>query len=410
MREIKSEILENGLQVIWHEDQTLKHACVGMVGFCGSRDDPKGKEGLHHAAEHMALRGTQNYPSTLDLTEPVERFSGQIGAFTSLATLAYYCNLPKKFFQLALTLCKETVFHPLHRDADWQEEREVILKEHRQMLNDPRKCFNSALLQNCFAGTGLDHRPIGNEDTIRGITIGDIRSCHFRNFSANNCALILTGSLPDNFIELVRDMFSLLEFYEGIDFRTSQDVVASEPNQWKLVHPAFSQAQIQTGQFKEAVLPSDWSTLSLFAEMLGVGTLSSPLFQLLRVKLQLFYSGNAFTERLVPGITSAAFGCSTDFGKVEQVIDEYWRIVAATKEDYNRFLFAKDRVFSSVESEECGAFSRFLEIVNRESYGDYMDQAEVLHIISTTTFEQVREMADRFFDREKSYRLVAYKQ
>ncbi|HEY0712051.1 MAG TPA: insulinase family protein, partial [Polyangia bacterium] len=52
--------LSNGLEVLLHEDHTVPLVHVSVRYRVGGREDPPGKSGLAHLAEHMMFEGSLN--------------------------------------------------------------------------------------------------------------------------------------------------------------------------------------------------------------------------------------------------------------------------------------------------------------------------------------------------------------
>src|ERR1700753_2035044 len=53
-------VLSNGLKVILHVDKNLPIVTVNSWYHVGSKDEPSGRTGIAHFAEHMMFNGSQN--------------------------------------------------------------------------------------------------------------------------------------------------------------------------------------------------------------------------------------------------------------------------------------------------------------------------------------------------------------
>jgi len=70
------ERLDNGLTLILLEDRTFPVVSVHMSYATGAKDDPAGRLGLAHFFEHMAFRGSKNFPD-LGLTSEIYAAGGE---------------------------------------------------------------------------------------------------------------------------------------------------------------------------------------------------------------------------------------------------------------------------------------------------------------------------------------------
>ena len=84
-------ILDNGLQIIVHEDHTLPIAVLNILYNVGSRDEEEHKTGFAHLFEHLMFGGSANIKS---FDEPLQKVGGENNAFTSTDITNYYISLP----------------------------------------------------------------------------------------------------------------------------------------------------------------------------------------------------------------------------------------------------------------------------------------------------------------------------
>jgi zinc protease len=80
MIKYKEFILDNGLQVLVHEDHSSEMAVVNLLYKVGSKNEVPGKTGLAHYFEHLMFGGSKN---VLHFDSELERVGGECNAFTS---------------------------------------------------------------------------------------------------------------------------------------------------------------------------------------------------------------------------------------------------------------------------------------------------------------------------------------
>jgi len=83
--------LNNGLQVIVHEDPSLPIAAFNLMYKVGSRDENPDKTGFAHLFEHLMFGGSGNIPV---FDEFLQKVGGENNAFTTPDITNYYMTLP----------------------------------------------------------------------------------------------------------------------------------------------------------------------------------------------------------------------------------------------------------------------------------------------------------------------------
>ena len=192
---IETFSLDNGLEVIVIPNRRVP-AISHMLWFPnGGADDPSGKSGLTHFHEHVMFRGTANFPAG-EFESTISRLGGNHNAFTGYDTTGYYVNIPKTALPRIMELEADRIRGIRPSDADIIKEREVIIEERRQRVdNNPTSQFheqlNSILFVNHPYGTPL----IGWLHEMEGLTKDDVLELHENHYSPNNATLILAGDI-----------------------------------------------------------------------------------------------------------------------------------------------------------------------------------------------------------------------
>lgn len=97
----KRFFLNNGLEVIVHEDHSSKIAVFNLLYKVGSRFEKLGKTGLAHFFEHLMFGSSANVPV---FDRELERVGGSCNAFTSPDITNYYMTLPAANIETAFWL------------------------------------------------------------------------------------------------------------------------------------------------------------------------------------------------------------------------------------------------------------------------------------------------------------------
>ncbi|HCD87502.1 MAG TPA: peptidase M16, partial [Algoriphagus sp.] len=93
--------LDNGLELIVHEDQSSKMAVFNLLYKVGSKNESPGKTGLAHFFEHLMFGSSANVKV---FDRELERVGGNCNAFTSPDITNYYMTLPASNLETAFWL------------------------------------------------------------------------------------------------------------------------------------------------------------------------------------------------------------------------------------------------------------------------------------------------------------------
>ena len=90
MADYQKITLPNGLRVLLVHDQNALSVTVLVLVGAGSKYETRKENGLSHFLEHMFFKGTKKRPTTLKISEALDRVGGSYNAFTSKEFTGYY--------------------------------------------------------------------------------------------------------------------------------------------------------------------------------------------------------------------------------------------------------------------------------------------------------------------------------
>ena len=131
----KSFTLDNGLQVLVHEDHSSEMAVVNLLYKVGSRNEESGKSGLAHYFEHLMFSGSKNIP---EFDTALERVGGECNAFTNTDITNFYITLPAINLDTALWLESDRMRYLNLKEKPINTQKQVVIEEFKQRyLNQP---------------------------------------------------------------------------------------------------------------------------------------------------------------------------------------------------------------------------------------------------------------------------------
>jgi len=209
-------VLENGLRVIVHEDQSTPLVAVNVLYDVGSRDESPDMTGFAHLFEHLMFSGSQNVK---DFDDVVQRAGGDSNAFTNNDITNFYTILPAQNIETALYLESDRMNALKIDQHNLDIQKKVVVEEFKE------NCSNTpygdawhmvsalAYQQHSYAwptiGKTIEH--------IQFAKLDDVKHFFKKHYSPCNAILVVSGNISVNKAkELVNKWFADIpkgEFY-----------------------------------------------------------------------------------------------------------------------------------------------------------------------------------------------------
>jgi zinc protease len=317
--------LGNGLEVVVianHRAPVVSHMVFYRVG---AADEPPGTSGIAHFLEHLMFKGTASIPPG-EFSKIVARNGGRDNAFTSWDFTGYFQNVPRDKLEMVMKMEADRMTGLILTDELVLPERDVILEERRQRLdNRPAALLSeqmrAALFQNHPYGIPI----IGWANEISGLTRAHALDFYRRHYRPNNAILLVAGDIT------AAELRPLAEKYYGA-VEAGDDIVRVRPQEPQ--HRAARTVVLKdprVGQprwYRDYLAPS-YSTgdtghayaLQVLAELLGGGS-TSRLYRSLVVEGQMATSVGAGYDAMALGHSEFSLSALPRDGiTVDQVAD-----------------------------------------------------------------------------------------
>jgi zinc protease len=191
--------LDNGLQVLLHEDHTVPLVHVNIWYHVGSGDEVPGKGGLAHFCEHMMFEGSKH-------VAPGEHFRvlGSAGdadanATTSSDRTNYFETVPTHQLETVLWLESDRMGYLAGSldQARFDNQREVVRNERRQRYENvaygaERLAIAEALYPE---GHPYRHLTIGLHEDLQRETLDDASAFLRKWYVPSNATLVIAGDI-----------------------------------------------------------------------------------------------------------------------------------------------------------------------------------------------------------------------
>jgi predicted Zn-dependent peptidase len=398
-RNIRREVLPNGLSVITEEMQHIRSVSIGIWVKTGSRDEDKQWNGISHFVEHMVFKGTQ-HRSAEEIARQVDSIGGNIDAFTAKECVSFSIKVLNEHLPIAMDVLSDLVLNPVFDDEDIARERGVILEEIKMDEDNPDYLVHEIFTQNFWKDHPLGRPILGTRDTVRRFEKAPVRDFYAQRFSPGNVIITAAGYLKhETFVDLVKKYFDGMKPVSN-GFHSAAPKIA--PRIVLRNKKSLEQVQICVGVPSYAITHEKRHSSYILNTLLG-GGMSSRLFQNIRERQGLAY---AIYSDLNPyrdtGCLSVYAGTSKASATkvVESVVSEFRKLKneIVSPEELRR---AKDQLKGSLMLSLESSTARMSNLARQEMYFDHFyGLDELIAKIEAVTAEELQELANAFFQTD----------
>jgi zinc protease len=220
--------LENGLEVILHQNNIHPLVSVNIWYKAGSSNEKNGKTGIAHLFEHMMFQGSENVPKEMHFRY-IQEAGGSLNGSTSFDRTNYYEKVPSNFLELILWLESDRMgmLLPSLTQEKLNNQIDVVRNERLERYdNQPYGLAWEILIKNLYPGGHPYSWPtIGYLDDISSYSLEDVTNFFNKYYSPSNACLIIAGNFDkENAKELVEKYFSDIESQKKPEMPVIPDV------------------------------------------------------------------------------------------------------------------------------------------------------------------------------------------
>lgn len=205
------EILQNGLQVVLSEDDSLPLVSVVLAYQAGSVFEQPGKTGLAHLIENMMFMGSENVGPLQHLSY-INRVGGEPNANTTEDITYFYQTVPANQLALALWLESDRM-KSLEIDAAKVERAKQALLDGIAQRKSAEPYLESQLVFDdlLYPDFAHGHSFLGREEDVFRLDADDARTFYDHYYGPDNAVLVVVGKISfTNTIELVKRYFGTI--------------------------------------------------------------------------------------------------------------------------------------------------------------------------------------------------------
>ncbi len=270
----------------------------------GAQDDPAGKEGLAALTASMMTSGattTNSYEQILDKLFPL---AASYNSSTSVEMTVMYGRVHKDNLADFYPLFLDAMLRPAFREEDLERLKSEALNylENTLRYANDEELGKAVLYNTIFAGTGYGHITPGLVESVKSITVDDVKSFHARYFTRDRVVIGVGGGYTDEIVERLRhDLASLPAGTAPIAPKPQLEQLSGM--QVTIVEKDAASTAMSMG-FPIDILrgPREWYALAIANSWLGEHrNQSSHLYNVIREKRGLNYGDYSYIEHFPNG-------------------------------------------------------------------------------------------------------------
>ena len=235
--------LNNGMDVILIENQSLPMVGANVVVKTGSAYETYATSGMSHMLEHLLFNGT-----TTRIQKELYDDGDRIGAYNNANTGEYYTNYmmvtPTEHIQSGMEIQADMLFNSILPEEKYDKEKGIVLEEIAQSLARQGTQIEKDIQSILFNGHSLSLPTLGTYSTIESLPLPPVRDYYEGNYVPNNMILSVIGNFDsEEMLEWVKDIYGKpgpgsVYRPQDVDFKTGFEL--PEKNNTKIFHRSHS--------------------------------------------------------------------------------------------------------------------------------------------------------------------------
>ena len=291
--------LENGLDVILHQDKSDPIVSMAIQYGVGSNREKTGRTGFAHLFEHMLFQESENVGQDQFFAK-IQDAGGTLNGGTWKDGTIYYEVVPKNALEKIMWLESDRMgfFINTVTESAFYNQQEVVQNEKRQRVdNNPYGHTSWVIDKNIYPeGHPYNWQVIGELVDLQNATVEDVREFYDKFYGPNNATLVIAGDFE---METIKPM---IEKYFG-EIKRRQEVEPLEPQPVTLAETKrlMHEDNFATAAQLNMVFPTiqqyteDAYALDFLGQLLSQGK-KAPLYKVLVEEKELTSNTQAFNN------------------------------------------------------------------------------------------------------------------
>ena len=178
----------------------------------GSICDPKGKEGVTLLTTNLIREGGTKTLTPEQITDKIYPWAASYYASTDKEVSIFTFEVPKDFLAQFYPIVKGLLLTPsfTQKDFDRVKSNQQNYVDEVVRSSSDEEYSKKALEDMLFRGTNYQHLAAGTSETVKAISLDDVKKQYKNFFTRNNLMIGIAGAYPPSFLQIVKsDMRTL---------------------------------------------------------------------------------------------------------------------------------------------------------------------------------------------------------
>lgn len=230
--------LDNGLDVILHEDKSDPIVSVAIMYHVGSNREKPGRTGFAHFFEHMLFQNSENVGKG-NFFKKIEELGGTLNGGTWNDGTVYYEVVPKDALEKILWMESDRMGFVINTVTTpvLENEKQIVKNEKRQRVDNQPYGHTGYVVDKTLYPEAHPYnwQVIGSLEDLQAATIDDVKEFYNKWYGANNATLVIAGDFDNaQTKEWVKKYFS--ELPKGDEIAAIQPQASDLKETVKLMH------------------------------------------------------------------------------------------------------------------------------------------------------------------------------
>ena len=204
--------LQNGLRVMFCQQENSPTSYVSMAVKAGHFYDPNNCQGLAHLLEHMLFMGSRHLPAPNEINDLVSKHGGSINAWTGTEYANYHFHCHTSSLPGIIPAFADILRRPLIDKQVITNEVRSIDAEFRFKRKDDLRRLYQIHKETCNPAHPFSQFSVGNAEIFNQLHIDELHSMlqlfHRQYYCAGNMTLCIISPLtPDDAVKLIQPAF-----------------------------------------------------------------------------------------------------------------------------------------------------------------------------------------------------------
>ncbi len=173
----------------------------------GSVSDPTGKEGLTNLTANLVTSGGTENLTYNQIQEIVYPMAARYNASVDKEVTVFTFNIHKDFLEDFYPVLKGLILNPSFTETDFKRVKISQQNYVDQIIrsSSDEEYSKKALEDFLFRGTRYQHMIEGKSESVKAITLNDVKSHYENMFTRNNLLIGIAGDYPDDFVKRLKE-------------------------------------------------------------------------------------------------------------------------------------------------------------------------------------------------------------